>query len=56
MIIRYHAQLTIEVNEKPYSDSEWEKFNISLESIMEKALEENTVINIKTAEMILDEE
>ena len=55
MIIEYNAKIKIEIAEKPTTNYQWEQFNISLESIMEKALEENSIINISIAEIIMEE-
>ena len=38
----------------PKSESQWEQFNISLEQIMERALEDNSIINIGIAEIVLE--
>ena len=38
----------------PKSEPEWAQFNISLEEIMKKALEDNSIINIGIAEIVLE--
>ncbi len=53
MIIKYVANLTIEVTEKPQTEKEWEEFNIKLENEIESNLESTDYI--QTAEIVIEE-
>jgi len=57
MIVKYVASITLEFPEAnlPKNDSQWEKFNIALESIIEKALEQSEQVMITTAEVVMEE-
>lgn len=58
MIVKLTANITLDLSDNnnfPVTESQWEKFNIQLESIIEKSLEENEKIIIKTAEVVMEE-
>ncbi len=57
MIVKFTANITLELPDSkvPVTESEWEKFNILLESIIERTLEKNEQVIIKQAEVVMEE-
>jgi hypothetical protein len=57
MIVKFVAHITLDlIEEPPKNEAGWEAFNMSLETIMEEALEENNIIPIDTAEVVMEEQ